>query len=65
MLDQTSSDYQNTSFVLDISSLEKRDENKAPSVNDYCRTYATEDNKAEMSDTEAAEEKLMKPSDEE
>ncbi|XP_037613488.1 receptor-type tyrosine-protein kinase FLT3 isoform X1 [Sebastes umbrosus] len=63
MLDLTPSDYQNAPAVLDISALTKQ--NKTQSVNDYCRTHATEESKAEVSDSDtvAAEEKLEKPSD--
>lgn len=65
MLDQTSSDYQNAPAILDISALTKQDKNKMQSANDYCRSHATEESKAEASDsdTAAAEEKLVKPSD--
>lgn len=64
MLDQTSSDYQNAPAILDISALTKQSE-KTQSANDYCQTHATEEIKVEMSesDTVAAEEKLLKPSD--
>ncbi|XP_056220441.1 receptor-type tyrosine-protein kinase FLT3 [Seriola aureovittata] len=67
MLDQTSNDYHNAPADLDISALAQQDENKTQSANDYCRTRATEESKAETSDldTEAAEEKLVKPSDRE
>ncbi|XP_059182503.1 receptor-type tyrosine-protein kinase FLT3 [Centropristis striata] len=63
MLDQTSSDYQNTAAIVDISALTKQ--NQTQSANDYCQTRATEENKAEVSesDTAAAEEKLVKSSD--
>ena len=63
MLDQTSSEYQNPSAILDISALTKQNENKT--ANDYCQTHATEESKAEVSDSDtvAAEEKLVKPSD--
>ncbi|XP_044031609.1 receptor-type tyrosine-protein kinase FLT3 isoform X2 [Siniperca chuatsi] len=60
MLDQTSSDYQNAPAILDISALTKQNENKTQSANDYCRTHATEESKA---DTVAAEEKLLKSYD--
>ncbi|KAL7373603.1 hypothetical protein ABVT39_010362 [Epinephelus coioides] len=65
MLDQTSSDYQNTAAVLDISALTKQSENKTQSANNYCQTHATEESEAEVSnsDAAAAEEKLVKPSD--
>ncbi|XP_018529412.1 receptor-type tyrosine-protein kinase FLT3 [Lates calcarifer] len=65
MLDQTSSDYQNMTTILDISALAKQEENKSQSANDYLRTHGTEESKAEMSDSDtgAAEEKCMKPSD--
>lgn len=65
MLDQTFSDYQNAPATLDISALTKPSENKTQSVNDYCRTHATEETKVEMSDSDtvAAEEELLKPSD--
>ncbi|GLD54768.1 receptor-type tyrosine-protein kinase FLT3 [Lates japonicus] len=67
MLDQTSSNYQNATTILDISALAKQEENKSQSANDYLRTHGTEESKAEMSDSDtgAAEEKLMKPSDRE
>ncbi|XP_031137920.1 receptor-type tyrosine-protein kinase FLT3 [Sander lucioperca] len=63
MLDQTSSEYQNPSAILDIFALTKQNENKT--ANDYCQTHATEESKAEVSDSDtvAAEEKLVKPSD--
>ncbi|TDG97302.1 hypothetical protein EPR50_G00224420 [Perca flavescens] len=63
MLDQTSSEYQNPSAILVISALTKQNENKT--ANDYCQTHATEESKAEVSDSDtvAAEEKLVKPSD--
>ncbi|KAK5849692.1 hypothetical protein PBY51_014006 [Eleginops maclovinus] len=54
--DQTSSDYQNASTILDISALSQQNENKA--ANNYCQTHTTEESKAEVSDSEAAEEKL-------
>ncbi|XP_070784269.1 receptor-type tyrosine-protein kinase FLT3 [Enoplosus armatus] len=63
MLDQTSSDYQNPTTILDISALTKQNENKTQSANDYCRIHATEESKAEMSDTVAIEEELLKPAD--
>ncbi|XP_068588440.1 receptor-type tyrosine-protein kinase FLT3 [Cebidichthys violaceus] len=65
MLDQTSSDYQNAAAILDISALTKQKENKNQSANDYCQTHATEESKAEVSDTDtvAADEKLVKPPD--
>lgn len=62
MLDQTSSDYQNASAILDISALTKQSDIKTQSGNDYCRTHATEEIKAEVSDSDA-EEKLLKPSE--
>ncbi|KAK2859471.1 hypothetical protein Q5P01_004091 [Channa striata] len=67
MLDQTSSDYQNASNILDIFALTKQDENKTQSSNDYCPTAATEVSKAEVCDSDnvAAEEKLLKPCAEE
>ncbi|XP_054478724.1 receptor-type tyrosine-protein kinase FLT3 [Anoplopoma fimbria] len=65
MLDQTDSDYQNAAAILDISALTTQNENKTQSTNDYCRTHATEESKAEVSDSDtvAAEEKLVKPPD--
>ncbi|XP_031706207.1 receptor-type tyrosine-protein kinase FLT3 isoform X1 [Anarrhichthys ocellatus] len=65
MLDKTSSDYQNAAAILDISALTKQNENKTQSANDYCQTHATEESKAEVSDTDtvAADEKLVKPAD--
>ncbi|KAK5877899.1 hypothetical protein CesoFtcFv8_025361 [Champsocephalus esox] len=56
MPDQESSIYQNAAPILDISALTQQNENKA--ANDYCRTHATEESKAEVSETLAAEEKL-------
>ncbi|KAK1884970.1 Receptor-type tyrosine-protein kinase FLT3 [Dissostichus eleginoides] len=56
MPDQESSIYQNAATILDISALTQQNENKA--ANDYCRTHATEESKAEVSETVAAEEKL-------
>ncbi|XP_071341315.1 receptor-type tyrosine-protein kinase FLT3 [Trachinotus anak] len=66
MLDQTS-DYQNAPAILDISALAKQDDNMTQSANDYCQTHATEGSTAETSDSDtvAAEEKPMKPSDSE
>ncbi|XP_034718604.1 receptor-type tyrosine-protein kinase FLT3 isoform X1 [Etheostoma cragini] len=63
ILDQTSSEYQNPSAILDIFALTNLNENKT--ANDYCQTHATEESKAEVSDSDtvAAEEKLVKPSD--
>nr|XP_019962663.1 PREDICTED: receptor-type tyrosine-protein kinase FLT3 [Paralichthys olivaceus] len=63
ILDQTSSDYQNALTVLDISASAKQEEKKTQSVNDYCQIQAAQESKAEMSDTVAAQEKLLKPSD--
>ncbi|XP_047185893.1 receptor-type tyrosine-protein kinase FLT3 [Scophthalmus maximus] len=66
VLDQTSSDYQNTQDILDISALANQDGNKTQAVNDYCGTRAAGESKVEMCDsdtTQAAEEKLLKPSD--
>lgn len=65
MLEQTSGDYQNAPAILDISALTKQDDNKTQLGNDYCQTNSTEENKAEMcqSDTSAAEEKLLKRTD--
>ncbi|XP_008304578.1 receptor-type tyrosine-protein kinase FLT3 [Stegastes partitus] len=65
MLDQTSSDYQNAAAVLDICALAKRDENKTQSANDYCQNHVSEESKVEIpeSDTVAAEEEPLKPSD--
>ncbi|XP_029313404.1 LOW QUALITY PROTEIN: receptor-type tyrosine-protein kinase FLT3 [Cottoperca gobio] len=61
MLDQTSSDYQNASDILNISALTQPNEKKT--ANDYCQTRSTEESKAEVFDSVAAEEKLEKPSD--
>ncbi|XP_068437954.1 receptor-type tyrosine-protein kinase FLT3 [Clinocottus analis] len=63
MPDQKSSDYQNAADILDIFALTKQNENQTPSANDYCRTHATEERKAEVSGTDdvAADEKLVKP----
>ncbi|XP_041817621.1 receptor-type tyrosine-protein kinase FLT3 isoform X2 [Chelmon rostratus] len=65
MSNQTSSDYQNTLVTLDISALTKQSESKTGSDNDYCQTHAAEESKEETSDSDtvAAEEKLLKPSD--
>ncbi|TKS87749.1 Receptor-type tyrosine-protein kinase FLT3 [Collichthys lucidus] len=63
MPDQTSSEYKNTPAVIDISALTKQSESKTQVTNDYYRTSATEESRTEMSDTEAAEEKLLKPPD--
>ncbi|KAE8279883.1 Receptor-type tyrosine-protein kinase FLT3 [Larimichthys crocea] len=63
MPDQTSSEYKNTPAIIDISALTKQSESKAQLTNDYYRTNATEESRTEMSDTEAAEEKLLKPPD--
>lgn len=62
MLDQTSSDYQNASTIVDISALTKQNENKSQSANEYCQTHPTEERKAGISDTVAAEEEILKPS---
>lgn len=63
MPDQTSSEYKNTPAIIDISALTKQSESKTQLTNDYYRTNATEESRTEMSDTEAAEEKLLKPPD--
>lgn len=63
MPDQTSSEYQNAPAINDISALTKQSESKTQLTNDYHRTNATEESRTEMSETEAAEEKLLKPSD--
>lgn len=59
MLNQTSSDYQNTTAISEISELTKQNKNKA--TNDYSPTRTTEENKEEISDS--AEEMLLKPCD--
>lgn len=63
MLDQTSRDYQNTSAIVEICMLTKQNESKA--ANNYCQTHATEESKEGISesDTVAAEEQLLKPSE--
>ncbi|XP_047423750.1 receptor-type tyrosine-protein kinase FLT3-like isoform X2 [Mugil cephalus] len=68
MLNQDSSEYQNASAILDISSLTKHDDDdKTQAGNDYCKTNATEDSKAEVCDSVvvAAEEKEEKEEKEE
>ncbi|KAM9712755.1 receptor-type tyrosine-protein kinase FLT3-like isoform 1-T1 [Menidia menidia] len=64
MHDQTSSDYQNATTILDISALTKQNDNKATSANNYCRAYSTEESKAGASNSVAVavEEDLLKPS---
>ncbi|XP_008306226.2 receptor-type tyrosine-protein kinase FLT3 [Cynoglossus semilaevis] len=57
MMDQTSSEYQNAPATLEILAKEKT----AQSLNDYCSTHETKENKAEVFDT--AEEKLLKKCD--
>lgn len=65
MLDKISSDYQNTPTIVNNSALTKQSESKTQLANDYRQTHATEESKAEMSDSDAvaAEEKLLKPPD--
>ncbi|XP_051266112.1 receptor-type tyrosine-protein kinase FLT3 isoform X1 [Dicentrarchus labrax] len=65
MLNQTPSEYQNASTILDISALAKQSESKTQSANDYRQTHATEESKEGMSDLDvvAAEDELLKPSD--
>ncbi|KAI3355261.1 hypothetical protein L3Q82_018115 [Scortum barcoo] len=64
MLDQTSSNYQNASAILDISTLTKQSESQK-SANDYCQTHVTEESEEQTSelDTVVIEEKPLKPSD--
>ncbi|KAG8009456.1 Receptor-type tyrosine-protein kinase FLT3, partial [Nibea albiflora] len=61
--DQTSSEYKNTPAIIDISALTKQSESKTQLTNDYYRSNASEESRTEMSDTEGAEEKLLKPPD--
>lgn len=65
MLDQTSDTYQNAATLLGISAMAKQSESKTQATHDYRQTNATEESKVEMcdSDTEAAEEELLKPPD--
>lgn len=59
MVNQTSSAYQNSPTIFEISELTKQNENKA--TNDYCPTHATEESKEKISDS--AKEMLLKPCD--
>lgn len=65
MLDQTSDTYQNAATLLGISAMAKQSESKTQATHDYRQTNVTEESKVEMcdSDTEAAEEELLKPPD--
>lgn len=64
MFDQICCDYQNLSTIVEISALVKQsEENKTQATNEYYRANATEESKAETSDTLAAEKELLKPSD--
>ncbi|XP_026035324.1 receptor-type tyrosine-protein kinase FLT3 isoform X1 [Astatotilapia calliptera] len=65
-INQTCSDYQNASTIVDMSALTKAsEEKKTQATNDYCQTCATEEKRAETcdGDTVAAEKELLKPSD--
>ncbi|KAM6900550.1 receptor-type tyrosine-protein kinase FLT3-like [Xenentodon cancila] len=65
MLDQTCSDYQNSSVIFDNSALAQHNKSKPEGTNNYCRPYATEESKEGALNSEAAgaEEEPLKPSD--
>ncbi|XP_028289690.1 receptor-type tyrosine-protein kinase FLT3 [Gouania willdenowi] len=62
-LDQTSTDYKNTSAILDVCALTNLNKTNTPLGNEYSPIPLSETNKAEGSDTVEAEEKLLKPCD--
>ncbi|XP_061569149.1 receptor-type tyrosine-protein kinase FLT3 [Cololabis saira] len=65
MLDQTTSDYQNSLVVFDDPAFAQHNESKTEGTNNSCQAYATEERKEEAlnSDAAAAQEEPLKPSD--
>ncbi|XP_029955806.1 receptor-type tyrosine-protein kinase FLT3 [Salarias fasciatus] len=64
VLDQTYSDYQNSSTILDISALTRKNKGSTPSANNYCQARPTEGgNAAETPDVVESEKELLKQPD--